>query len=152
MTTNAYAAKRALVDRLTTMTAAGQRLDGIQVAYKWPGATVREVCVYGGGVTFTHDAEQGVTDGAGDRLDLETATIGLYIRIVNRDLGDDDVRDADIQAETIGQIIGEELARDPKLAGGLSYTRISAGTGDYQATDDEVVTLLAYQIQVTSYL
>jgi hypothetical protein len=149
LTTNAYAAKRSIFDRLATLTGPGQRLDGIEVAYKYPGKYVTTRCIYGGGVTFVH--ADAAVDGR-EVLTLETANIILCIRIVERDLGDDDVRTADAEAERIGDILGEILTAEPGIAGGSSTTTFAGGTGDHQITDDEVITVLAYQLTVSSYL
>jgi len=152
MTTNAYAAKRALFDRLTELAAlGGGALAGVQVAYAYPGATAKAECVYGGGVTFDQPGEDDMVDGK-QVLVKEDAQVSVHIRIVQSPPSADGIRDTDERAEAIGDAIGEALAANPHLAGGHSVTRILGGQGDYAPTDTQAVSILSYRISVESYL
>jgi hypothetical protein len=150
--TNAYAAKRAIIDRLAALAASGGGpLAGVQVAYSWPGKNAEMVCVYLGRVTFEHPADEELADGP-DSLPKEVATIGLHISVAQSPPSDDGVRDTDIQAEEIGDAIGDLLMREPRLAGGHSIARIAAGEGDYIPTDDQARSVLTLRITVESYV
>jgi hypothetical protein len=144
VTTNAYAAKRAIIDRLKLDTGPGQRLDGVSVgyAYSWD---MTDQCIYCGGHTFT------VTDDAVDGkdvLNLETVTVWLYIRVF---LPGGTVEDSDNRCEQLGAVVGEILGDHPDI-GGFDYTQITAGRGDYDVTDDGPISILAYQLNVSSHL
>lgn len=145
--TTAYAAKRALFDRLAALTATGQPLEGIQVGYSWPGSTVERVCVYGGGVTFSQEqaaAEWGT-------VLREVVTVGVHIRVSGPDLS---VEDTDLQADSVADAIGDALQADPHLAGNLTFIGVAGGQGDYQpsAEDTGAVSILSLRIQVEAYL
>lgn len=148
MSTNAYAVKRAVFDRLKQLTPAGGLLADVQVSYAWPGVpTMSRRCVYGGGVRFEQVAD--AVDGT-DTLKLERAVIGLYVEVV-RDADADDVETADVDAEAIGDIIGGIIAREPNLTGGR-VQEITGGEGDYQQFSSTVRVVLRYDVTVTSYL
>lgn len=151
MTTNAYAAKRALFDRLAQIAGVGRPLANVQVAYSWPGSTVGMECVYGGGVTFEQPGDGDAVDGR-RRLVKEQAQVSVHIRVVHSPATADDVRNTDERAEAIGEVIGAELATDPSLAGGRSVTRIVGGQGDYSNNGDQAVSILSYRVTVESYL
>jgi hypothetical protein len=159
MSTNSYIAKRAIFDRLTLIKPAlldkarlvaktPSEVDNVQVAYAWPGVAESH-CVYGGGVTFGHDHEAGVTAGGGDELALETATTTWYVRVA---LPGGEVADCDERCEAIGEAIGDDLRANPTLAGGQSITRVTSGQGDYAVTDESAISILSYQITVQSYI
>ncbi|HEX6498698.1 MAG TPA: hypothetical protein VF054_06655 [Micromonosporaceae bacterium] len=142
--TNAYAAKRALIDRLATLAGTGQPLDGWQVAYRYP-AMPDWKCVYGGGVTFQQ------TEGAAERgvLRYEVATVGIYFRLVDPD---DDARTSDTIVEDAADAFAADLAANPSLGLKLMFLSIERGMGDYFPSDRETTTPLGLQIQVESYL
>jgi hypothetical protein len=156
VTTNAYAAKRALFERL--IAAKGQLLarlqaetppgevDDVQVAYSYP-RTPQRYLVYGGGVTFGQDTAG--TDGQRDVLVQETATIGVYIRVA---LPGGTVEAADVRAEALGEAFGQLLANEPDLCGANSLIDIAGGEGNYGGDDSTAVSLLTYQVTVLSYL
>lgn len=144
MTTYAYTAKGALFDRLTAYAAPSQPLDGIQVAYAYPG-TIDTECIYGGGVRFE---QRDVVAEAPGVMVAEDATVSVYIRVTQTPPGD--VRDTDIRAAQIGATIAQLLRQEPQLAGGNAVVSIARGQGDYTQTDDETISILAYQIRVTT--
>lgn len=147
MTTAAYAAKAALFDRLAAYAAPAQPLAGLQVAYGWPGATVDLECLYGGGVRF--DQKDMIAESPGILVD-EEALISIYIRVVARPAGDP--RTTDTRAAVIGAQLGALLRAEPRLAGGNTILGIASGAGDYSQTDDETVSILAYQVRVSTNL
>lgn len=145
MSTNAYAAKKALFDRLAAKAEAGQPLEGIQVAYAFPGNVDAE-CVYGGGVRFDHvDA---VAEAPGVMV-AETALVSVYVRILARQ---GDVVDTDARAAEVLATLGALLRAEPKLAGWQTWLGMASGQGDYQRTDDEAISILAVQVRIGSHL
>ncbi|MFI6162244.1 hypothetical protein ACIA59_20160 [Micromonospora haikouensis] len=146
MRTEALLCKRALFDRLVIQTEQGLPLAGLQVAYAWPGRTAERECLYGGGVRWTR-ASAG-HDGRGE-LWLETATIGLYIRVTCPGA---DVADTDARCVEIGEAVETLLAAQPELAGGYTYLQMASGSADYAGDDDAVTSILAYQATCQYYL
>ncbi len=144
MTTYAYTAKAALFDALTAYTGPAQPLDGIQVEYAYPG-TISTECIYGGGVRFEH--RDAVAEAPGVMI-AEEAMVSLYIRVTMTPAGD--VRETDARALEIGQTVAALLRAQPTLAGGQSVLGIARGQGDYSQTDDETISILSYQIRVTT--
>lgn len=144
MTTYAFTAKAALFDALTAYTAPAQPLDGIQVEYAYPG-TINTECIYGGGVRFEH--RDAVAEAPGVMI-AEESLVSLYIRVVMTPAGD--VRETDERALQIGQAIAQILRTQPRLAGGNAVVGIARGQGDYTQTDDETISILAYQIRVVT--
>ncbi|AXH88791.1 hypothetical protein AB0N38_18850 [Micromonospora aurantiaca] len=143
--TNVYAAKKALFDGLAALTAPGQPLEGIQVAYAFPGDVELE-CVYGGGVRFVHDdetAERWVVTG-------EVALISVYIRVNRKEPRA--VAAADTRCAAIfGQIVSV-LRSYPSLGGGMTVTGVTQGQGDYDQPQDETVSVLGVQVRVESQI
>ncbi|MGC5664930.1 hypothetical protein ACN261_31570 [Micromonospora sp. WMMD723] len=144
--TEALRCKAALFDRLQGQVAPGLPLAGLQVAYAWPGRTAERECVYGGGVRFTR-ASAG-HDGSGE-LWLETATVGLYVRVA---IPGAEVLDTDMRCTEIGGVIETLLADQPELTGGYTYVQMSGGTADYAADDDGPTSVLVYQVTCQYYL
>lgn len=147
MTTSAYTAKTALFDRLTARTAVGQPLEGLQVAYAWPGSTVDLECMYGGAVRF--EQRDAVAEAPGV-LVVEDVLVTVYIRVVARPPVP--VEETDARAAEIGAQLGAMLRAEPHLAGGDAVVGIARGTGDYHQTDDETMSILSYQIRVSTHL
>lgn len=144
MTTYAYTAKGALFDRLTAYAAPAQPLAGIQVEYSYPG-TIATECIYGGGVRF--EQRDAVAEAPGI-LVAEDCLVSVYIRVTQTPAGR--VRDTDARAVVIGAAIGSLLRAEPTLAGGHAVLGIARGQGDYTQTDDETISILAYQIRVVT--
>lgn len=138
--------KRALFDRLAAQTSPGMPLAGLQVAYAWPGRTAQREMVYGGGARFTRTSAG--HDGTGE-LWLETATIGLYVRVHTPGA---QVEETDNRVQEIAAIVEAVLAAAPELAGGYTYTHMSGGTADYAADDEGPTSVLAYQVTCQYYL
>lgn len=147
MSTYGFTAKAALFDRLAELTVTGQPLDGVQVAYAFPGSNVKLECVYGGGIRFTHDDAVAEVPGV---MVSEEATVSVFIRVVSRP--PTDVRVTDLRAAAIGAQLATLLRSAPKLAGGNAVLGIGRGAADYSQTADETITILSYQVQVLSNL
>lgn len=156
MSTNAYAAKRAIIDRLKQLSAVpGNAMSGVQVLYAYRPAAAELVCVYGGAVVFDRDKDDAAVDGNSNRLEKETATVGVHIRVAMEPPDDSDgepIEATDVRAEEIGEAIGEVLSAEPRLAGGSSVTSIAGGQGDYAPTDTRAVSRLSYRVTVESYI
>ncbi|MEV0805734.1 hypothetical protein [Micromonospora sp. NPDC050200] len=145
-TTEALRCKKALFDRLDAQTGRGLPLAGLQMAYAWPGRNPEAECVYGGGVRFTRTSAG--HDGRAE-LWLETATIGLYVRVRRPGA---QVEETDARATEIGGVIETLLAERPELAGGYTYLQMSSGSADYYVDDDAVTSILACQATCQYYL
>lgn len=141
--TNAYAAKRALIDRLTVLSkVAGHPLEGVQVADAYP-RDIAARAVYGGGARFTQD--DGAAEGAVRR---ETVTAGLYVRV----LLEGGQRAVEAVVEGYGDVIAGVLAENPDLAPGLTYTQITGGSADFYPNDSGIEAILALSVDIESWL
>jgi hypothetical protein len=153
MTTAVFFAARRLIDRLGEQTRPGLPLDGVQVAYGFPGK-VEQRCVYLGELPFTQ--AKGPTAGTRDTLVEETGTVTLYIRVVQPLAevpdGKDAVQAADSAAEQIVDAIGGYLLDHPDLLGPNTDLFPSGGRRDYANTDDEVIVALRYDLTFTAFL
>lgn len=146
MSTRAYTAKAALFDYLDANNGPAQALDGIQVSYAFPGVPDLE-CIYGGGIRFEQRDAVAETVGV---LVAEEALVSVYIRVTLNPPGN--VRDSDERAVEIGGILAALIKANPTLGGSHSVVNIARGQGDYTQTDDETISILAYQIRVVSNL
>lgn len=143
-----YEAKRALFVLLAANTGTGQPLDGIQVAYAYPGNPAMK-CIYGGGVRFDHT--DAVAEGVGVLVE-ETVSVGVYIRVVSRPAIP--VEDNDAIAASIGQAL-LALLKTSTVVGAGRWTGLSRASGvpggdglaTYERTDDETVSTLGYHFQ-----
>ena len=145
MTTRMYEAKTVLFARLGALTGPGGALEGVQVGYAAPG-NFEMRCVYGGGTRFTHE------DAVAERLVLtdEVALLSLYVRVMHSP--PTEVWETDAAAAAIGNDIAAALTGNPKLADGLIFAGMPQGQGDYQQTDTETISILAYQVRVEASL
>jgi hypothetical protein len=150
MTTRAIEAKMALFDRLEEETQAGRILydadNPIQTKYEWPGGEAQLRCVYGGGYRFSQDdavAERGV-------LVQEVALVSVYIRVCNRPATP--VAETDFACSEIVRKIGKTLKRNPELQPGLGlmWSALRTGQGDYSRTDQETISIVSLQVEITS--
>ncbi len=147
MTTNVYAAKAALFTRLAAYAQPAQPLAGLQVAYAFPGSNVELECMYGGGVRFDQTDAVAETPGI---LVTEVAQVSVYIRVMITPPGD--VKDTDTRAAAIGSKMGVLLRTEPRLAGNLTVVGIAGGAGDYAQNSTETISILAYQVRVSTRL
>lgn len=156
MTTNAYAAKRAIVNRLQELARGGGPLstlgvDGgpLQVKYDNRPKDMERRCIYGGGVRFDRPPEKTVVDGRRE-LAGEDAVTTWFVRV--KGFSDDEIEDLDEAAETIGEALGGIFADEPTIAGGRSVSKIVAGQGDYSYDDTDNVSLLMYEVHTESVI
>jgi len=151
MTTNSYAAKRAIFDRMREHShLPGNALSDALVSYSDPGRFGQGHTVYGGGIVFDQPEEDEAVDGR-DILTHERATIGVHIRIEIPTPEDGrGCEVSDLIAEAIGEEIGALFRTDRHLAGGGSTTRISGGQCDQGVTDTTVTSTLTYYVGVES--
>lgn len=143
-TTSATAAKVAVIERLQEENESGL-LRGLEVHYAWPGE-VGLRCIYGGGTRFEQQdatAEPGL-------LRQEVVAVSLYVRVVARPAVD--VKETDLAADEIGDLIGKVFRANPELAGGLTWLGISSGQQDYSRTTDETMSIHAFQVRVGAFL
>jgi len=151
LSTNAYAAKRAIFDRMRERShLPGNRLSEVLVAYTDPGKFAEGQMIYGGGILFDQPKEDELQDGD-DVLTHEVATIGVHIRVeipIPEDGRGCEVSDE--IAEGIGEDFGALFRADRHLAGGASITRIAGGQCDQGVTDTTVTSTLTYYVDVES--
>lgn len=151
--TNGYAAKRAIIARLTELATLGQgELGKAKVSYNWGAAgTTEMVSVFGGLVTFSSSSDEDVADGD-SVLSKETAVISLHIRAAISPPPAGGLEDVEELVETIGDEIADEISRNRRIAGGNSRARIIDGLGDEEPVDDALAARLSLHIAVESYL
>jgi hypothetical protein len=138
--------KMAVFDRLEEEAGSG-RLGDLSVLYAWDGATTAgEKLIYGGGTRFQQDdevAERGV-------LRREIVLVSAYVRVTKRP--PTNVREADLDAAAIGDLIGMVFFQDPDLAGDLTWLGINSGATDYSQTGTETVVVHMFQLQIGARL
>ncbi len=147
MTTAAIANKRTIFDRFARYTGTGQALDGVQVEYSYPGNPTTTL-VYGGRITFEQPADDEMPGGSDAALALDVATIWVWVRVASQPT----VRDAEAEAERIGDILGSILRKDPQMCGPQTWVRIAGGTSDAQQNDEAPIVHLGYRITATAYV
>lgn len=142
----AIPSKIAVFDRLDAEAATGM-LQGLEVRYAWDGATTAgEKLIYGGGTRFQQQddvAEVGL-------LRMEAVLVSVYVRVVMRPATD--VKEADLVAANIGNLIGMVFAKTPRLAGDLTWLGINSGATDFSQTTDETIAIHQFQLQVGARL
>lgn len=154
MSTAAFFAARRLIDALAELARPGRPLDGVQVAYGWPG-NIQQRCLYLGELPFGQ--VKGPTAGARDTLVQETGTIALYIRVVqplaSTPDGGDAVRLADTAAEAIVDAVGDYVrANSPSLLGPNTDIFPGGGRRDYANTDDEAIVSVRFDLTFTCFI
>lgn len=149
MSTNAYAAKRAIVNRAKQLVEPTGPITA-QIKYAWSGAPT-SLSVRGGFITFDQPEEEELPDGKGVLI-RENAIVGLHITAVLSPPPPDGVEASDRAVEQVGKELGAMLAAEPGLCGRNTSARIVGGQGDYTLTDDAVTSRLSYRISVKSYL
>ena len=137
MSTNIYAAKRALIALLAA------ELPAMQISYAVP-ANFELESVYGGGVRFEHTDRVAESPGV---LVQEQASFSLYIRVMQRPIGP--VADGDDRCAAILAEVTSILKARPVL-GPYQWLGIGQGLGDYSVTDDEAISILSVQVIIGS--
>lgn len=148
MTTNAFVVKAAVIEALRRRTGPGDLLADVDVQYTY-SAGMGARAIYGGGVRFEHADLTAERFGG---LVTEEARCSLYVRVVDRI--DRDVAGTDAQAAAIGAAMAAALlsaaaSTDAALAA-VRFTRIASGMGDYEITDDEAISIVAYELVARS--
>jgi hypothetical protein len=152
LSTNAFAAKRAIFAALKAAVARaqpGSPLAGVDVRYSWT-ASIGERAIYGGGFDFDQPGDDDLEAGQGDTLVMETVTLGVHIRCVAISDGDEPIEDTDVDVEMIADALSDVVRSTPTIAGGNSVTRIVGGQGDYGPTDATAASRLALRLEVSS--
>lgn len=141
--TNAYVAKRALMDYLVTVPPF-IGTSAVQLQYSRNDRDLERTAVYGGGARFvqTEEAAEGP-------IRFETVTTGLYVRALTPGL---DTRASEAAVEVIADLIATSLIAHPDLGGGLTFEQIVGGSCDFWPTDDAVEAILSMTLQIESHL
>jgi phenylpyruvate tautomerase PptA (4-oxalocrotonate tautomerase family) len=144
--TNAYAAKRALIDRLTALSqVVGHPLEGVQVGYARPSG-ITDRCVYGGKARFVVRGDDGDAEG---QTAHEVVTTEVYVRALGRGLDEEATEQL---VEGYADVIADELVKNRELGLGLTYAGITAGVADFWPVDDGTEAILALSIDIGSWL
>jgi len=138
---NAITIKRALIDYLGR----APRLQGVQIAYAFPGRTLARECIYAGGVRCEQQLVP-IDRPTVRRPRAETATLTLVIqvRIPGGTLAETDAR-----ADELLTVIDELFADDVTLGGtvgSLAYGGVTAGELTYAPDDDAAVSRLTITV------
>src|SRR5262245_39202206 len=148
VSTNGYAAKRAIIARLQELSRLGQGVLGrAKVNYQWSGTTSNLIEVFGGVVSFNQPGQEDVAEGG---LVQEFATISLHIRIYANPPLANGLQDVEDMIEEAADQIANEIAVNPRIAGGHSYARILDGIGDQEEVPEGQCARLTLHIGVTS--
>jgi hypothetical protein len=142
--TNAYAAKRALMTYLATVSPFTGN-DPVQLQYARDGQNIGPRAVYGGGARFTQRQE-----GAEGGLRFETVTIGLYVRVLQNG---GDVQSLETSVESIADVVATSLDANPALTDSLTFEQIVGGSADFYAMGDGTYEgILSLSVQLESHL
>lgn len=148
MTTNAFRAKRALIDLLKDNTGTGELLEGVQVASSWRG-DLELKAIYGGGVGFVQ--QPSVVEAPG-LLVNEDAIVHLYAHVIHRPPTEDGTDATDEELDDLWAAVGQVLIQNPKFGGGFSFVGIQSGDADYNKTDDDIRSLGVIRIVINTQL
>lgn len=141
------AAKAHIIGALAALPA----LDGVQVAYSFPGRNPQREIVYGGKLAgpVTPAAMR-----AGQRVTRrEDLALSLHIYVIRPGL--DSTEETDTRAAAIGQAVEEYLAGDPTLGGAVDGLKLAVITNvdlDSGLDDESAITELTYQITLVSHV
>lgn len=149
--TAAVMAKKALFDALAAKSAVGQPLDGVQVAYSFPGKTLQRECIYFGRTridqTFSTFASPSVGGGRQPRTEIATQTIVVLAKNISSDQ-----YAADLRAVEIGTVMEDLLAADPTAGGAVQVRTVESGDLEQMFDDNGVWSQLNYSVTVRSEL
>jgi hypothetical protein len=138
-------AQDALVTAMTALTAAGQPLEGVQVADSYPAANLTKKVIYLGGYRFVHTDEAGEVNVVGS----EAITIGIYFRCVRPDA---DVKAARNDVLGWADAVCALFNTDPDLGGAMTWMGVTQGSGDYSHSPDGPEAVLSLQVTVGAVL
>lgn len=139
------AARRALFAAMAAQTGVGQPLDGVQVAYAYPGRDVTHKLIYLGGYRFVHTDEAAELETVGS----EIVTIGVYFRSLRPG---EDVETCEEDCEDMADAVTALFAANPDLGGNMTWIGVSQGSGDYSQTPDGPEAVLSLQVSVGAIL
>lgn len=141
--TQAYAAKRALFDKLTVQAQAGFPLEGVQVTYQAPGDPQR-ADLFGGGFRF--DGSE-VSGEPGRAVVDEIIHQTVIVRVSDPQMT---VRDAEVEIERIADVVAGLFSTDPYLDDhqGMQVVGVGAGLGDPNPSENWGRSLLAFEVDV----
>ena len=134
----------AVMDRLAAE-ADGGLLAGVGVSYAMKELALRQI--YGGSARF--DQESTVAEQVG-LLNVERIVFTIYIRCVRRPVCD--VRETDAEASAIKAVIARVFAKNPQLAGDMTWLGVSGGYRDYSINDQETVSVHTLEMLVQAYV
>lgn len=150
MTTAAYIAKKAVIDRLKFEVERGSfstipgydNVNGLTVHYAEPIGDPGLWHIYGGGVRFGQNdlvEEPNI-------LVSELTDVSLYVRIMARPPVP--IEETDDICARIAAVVGAVFKDNPALPGIGTFVKIAGGMGDYFNTDNESGSILGLQLQV----
>lgn len=147
--TNAVAAKRALIAKITALEIPGADGGVVQVAYSWPGERAEREVVHGGTATF--EQNPAAFRGGGRCPRDEEVTVEVHIAVT---IPGGTEEDADLRVVEIGTPIEEAIAADPTLADApdLVIARVDGGEIESGFNDDAAAALLTYRVILKSRL
>ena len=143
--TNAYAAKKATIDRLSS----APSLADVQVAHTYPGKNPERELIYGGRVTF--ESQRIGLGGLSGPQRAETVKVTLHVEVVKPGATPEELEE---RAAEIGGLL-EDALLSFELPGvpGLMQAIPTAGALNSGPVDDETsVAQLDYEITFSSHL
>lgn len=150
--TAAVAVKKALFDALAAKSAAGQPLDGVQVAYSYPGKTLqRDGCIYFGRLRIDQQLDTFASPAVGGGRQPRNEIVTLTVVVLAKNIKSDQYA-ADARAVEIGSVMEDLLAADPTAGGTVLVRTVESGDLEPMLDDDGVWSQLTYSVTVRSTL
>jgi hypothetical protein len=147
--TNAYAAKRALIGRLTTLSqVVGHPLEGVQVGYARPSG-ITDRCVYGGKARINYVEAYGDDGDAEGQTAHEVVTTELYVRALGRGLDEEATEQT---RRGLRRRHRRRVGEEPRTRPRPHLRRHHRGVADFWAVDDGTEAILALSIDIGSWL
>lgn len=137
------AVKKALIGVAAAL-ADGGPLDGVQVAYSWPGRGTERECVHGG-LTTWETSPAGLDTG-------DDVTVTTEVHIVVAEPGAT-VQETDERAADLATALAACLADDQTLGGHPGVLSVSVEGGDlyHETNDDGAATALTMRVRIGCY-
>ncbi|WP_018658461.1 hypothetical protein [Actinomadura flavalba] len=137
------AVKRAVI-AVAAALADGGPLDGVQVAYAWPGRRMDRECVHGGAMDW-ETSPASLANG-------EDVALVMDVHIVIVRPGGT-VEETDARAAELGAALAAAVHADPSLGGqpGVLDAAVVGGDLDHGADDDSATSVLTQRIRVGCY-